>query len=150
MKVVPTLQNTLELIVKQKNFISVLNGTKKDQYKEIKEENYKTYIDHDGEDIAYDPDLIDEDPESLLIYNGGVYPFSPIEYRYISLTTSDAEVEQTLLVEVTAISFEVMLDNKGNEIRFDYEEESGIEYTYLGENARWSVKYSLGAIVKSK
>ena len=150
MKIEPTLHNTLELVVKQKNFMSVLGGTKKSQSKEIKEDNYKMYLDHDGEDVAYDPDLIDEDPESLLIYNGGVYPFTPIEYRYISLTTSDAEVEQTLLVEVTAISFEIMLDKKGNEIRFDYEEESEIEYTYLGENARWSIKYSLGDVIKSK
>ena len=149
MKEEPTLQNTLELVVKQKNFMSVLDGTKKDQYKEITFENYKTYLDHDGEDVAYDPDLIEDDPDSILTYNGGVYPFYPIEYKFISLTTSDAEVEQTLLVEVTSISFEVMLDKKGNKIRFDYEEE-GIEYTYLGENARWSAKYSLGTIIKSK
>lgn len=149
MKVKPTLHNTLELVVKQKNFMSVLDGTKTDQCKEIKYDNYKIYLDHDGEDIAYNPDLISDDPEGLLIYNGGVYPFLPIEYRYISLTTSDAEIEQTLLVEVTAINFEVMIDNKGNEMRFDYEEESDIEYTFLGENARWSVRYSLGAIIKS-
>ena len=149
MKVEATLQNTLELVVKQKNFMSVLDGTKKDQYKEIKYDNYTAYLDHDGEDVAFDPDLIQGDPDSILTYNGGVYPFYPIEYRYISLTTSDAEVEQTLLVEVTAISFEIMLDKKGNQIRFDHEEE-GLEYTYLGENARWSVKYSLGEIIKSK
>ena len=43
-----------------------------------------------------------------------------------------------------------MIDKKGNQIRFDYDEQDGIEYTYLGENARWRVKYSLGAIIKSK
>lgn len=150
MKIEPTLQNTLELVVKQNNFKSVLDGTKTDECKEIKFDNYKEYLDHDGEDVAYNPDLIDEDPESILIYNGGVYPFLPIKYRYISLTTSDAEVEQTLLAEVTDVNFEVMIDNKGHEIRFDYDEEDGIEYTYLGENARWRVKYSLGAIIRSK
>ncbi len=150
MKVEPTLHNTLELIMKLNSFMTVLDGTKTFECREIKFDNYKTYLDHEGDDVAYDPDLIDEDPESILTYNGGVYPFSPIEYRYISLTTSDAEVEQTLLVEITAINFEIMVDNKGNEIRFDYDEEDGIEYTYLGENARWRVKYSLGAVIKSK
>ncbi len=150
MKVEPTLENTLELVVKQNNFMSVLDGTKKDQCKEIKFDTYLEYLDHQGESVAYNPDLVVEDPESILTYNGGVYPFIPIEYKFISLSTSDADIKKTLLVEVTAISFEIMIDNKGKEIRFDYDEDDGIEYTYLGDNARWRVKYTLGTIIKSK
>ena len=149
MKVEPTLENTLKLVVKQNNFMSVLDGTKKDQCKEIKFDDYKTYLEHDGDAIAYNPELVKEDPESILTYNEGVYPFFPIEYKYISLTCSDAVPGQTLLIEIVSIDFEIMIDKKGNEIRFEYDEDDGIEYTYLGDNARWRVKYSLGAIIKS-
>lgn len=135
-----TEENTLHLTVKQHTFDGIKNGTIRLIQREIKEDTFDLYLEHNGEDIAFDPDLIDYEPDDLFVYNNGVYPFYPIEYRFIKISVF-GESEKSVTVETEGISFEVMKNKNGVEARFDYDEEDGVTPNKFGSSAKWLINY---------
>lgn len=149
-----TKENTLALPIKQKFFNEILAGTKTKEYREIKDTTFKKYLETEtvnGETrIVYFEELISDEefdkyPNDPIIYNGGVYPYAPREYKFLRLFAGYKKDRDTLVVEVKDITFEVMKTTEGKIVRFDIdavEREDG-DFTF------WQVVYHLGKVVES-
>lgn len=145
-------KETLLLPIKQKHFNEILAGTKKEEYREIKDTTFGKYLDTWKEDgdtgIYYDDELIDYDPEGeIFIYNNGVYPFIPKEYKYLTLAVGYAKDRPTLTVEVKGISFEPLKTKDGKDARFDAAGDELIP-NENGNFCIWQVVYELGDILQ--
>lgn len=104
-----TKENTLYLPIKQVYFDQIIEGTKKEEFREIKTTTQKKYLQTGSTgNLIPDPSLIDPAQCSGYIddYYNGVFPFKPREYKYLSLAVGYAKERDTAIVEVTGISFE--------------------------------------------
>lgn len=109
MKPTPTKENTLYLPIKQIYFDEIIVGTKKEEYREIKEgitANRYLAKDASGKYII-NKNVADPNTEFFIDdYNGGKFPFIPRDYKYLYLAVGYAKERDTALVEVTDFSFE--------------------------------------------
>ena len=101
----PNKQNTLYLTIKQKYFDEIVAGTKKNEYRDIKDTTatryLKTWREGRQRGLYYNDALIDVDPEGdICIYNNGVYPFYPIDYKFLRLAVGYAKDRDEMVVEV--------------------------------------------------
>lgn len=103
-----TKENTLYLPIKQTYFDQIIAGTKKNEYREIKEGiTANRYLIKD-EKTKYKLNLDVADPEKEYFiddYNNGNFPFLPKPYKYLYLAVGYAKERDTALVEVTGFSF---------------------------------------------
>ena len=101
--------NTLYLPIKQVYFDQIIDGTKKIEYREVKEgitAGRYLFKDASGKfvrnpEVAKDPDreyYIDDIID-------GRFPFLPKPYKYLSLAVGYAKERDTAVVEVTDITF---------------------------------------------
>lgn len=147
----PNKENTLYLPIKQVYFDQIIAGTKKEEYREIKDTTYKKYLENTNGYLNYDDELIAEDDEMLgdtMAYNGGKFPYYATEYKYLNLAVGYNKERDTALVEVAGISFRVMKDQKGKEIIFNLDENDKIVFTPNGKFAIWEIVYHLGKVVE--
>jgi len=105
----PNKENTLYLPIKQVYFDAIIDGTKKIEYREIKEgiTANRYLIKDERTKYALNPDVVtDFDREYFIddIINGG-FPFLPRRYKYLSLAVGYAKERDTAIVEVTDFSF---------------------------------------------
>lgn len=103
-----TKENTLYLPIKQVYFDAIIAGTKKEEYREIKEGiTANRYLIKDVRTkYALDPKTTDPGKEYFVDdYNGGNFPFLPKQYKYLYLAVGYAKERDTALVEVTGFSF---------------------------------------------
>jgi len=105
----PHKENTLYLPIKQVYFDEIIAGTKKIEYREIKEgiTANRYLIKDERTKYALNPDVVtDFDKEYFIddIVNGG-FPFLPKRYKYLSLAVGYAKERDTAIVEVTDFSF---------------------------------------------
>lgn len=108
MKPTPTKENTLYLPIKQVYFDEIIAGTKKMEYREIKEGiTANRYLAKDASGkYRINQDVADPNTEYFIDdYNGGHFPFLPREYKYLYLAVGYAKERDTALVEVTGFSF---------------------------------------------
>ena len=90
-----TKENTLYLPIKQMYFDQIVEGTKKEEYREIKEgitANRYLLKDSKGKYVLDD-------------YNEGNFPFVPKPYKYLYLAVGYAKERDTALVEVDGFRF---------------------------------------------
>ena len=149
----PTKENTLYLPIKQVYFDEIAAGTKKAEYREIKETTANRYLLSEDGALLYDESLISPDNPDfgyIDIYNGGKYPYLPKLCKYLSLAVGYAKERDTMLVEVVNITFEVMQFEDG-EARFGINRETGeLIDDSGGDLAAWLIVYHLGEIVELK
>ena len=153
----PDKSNTLYLTIKQVFFDQIIAGTKKEEYRELKETTYKKYIetDEDG-NVFFNDNLISESKlseyyaeDSLYIYNDGVCPLLPKNNLfYLDLAVGYNKVRDTALVEVIDISFEIAKDNSGNEVRFNIDDSGNVIFAQDGKLCEWIAVLHLGNIVE--
>ncbi|MDD4495321.1 MAG: ASCH domain-containing protein [Eubacteriales bacterium] len=148
----PTKENTLYLPIKQVYFDQIIAGTKKAEYREVKETTYKKYLYCDAEG---NPDISEGTPENfsddIMAYNNGRFPFVPIEYKYLSLAVGYAKERDTAVVEVENVTFEIAKDKDGKECRFFWDEKTGdVTISSDGDLAIWQVVYHLGKVIELK
>ena len=141
------------LPIKQIYFDAIIAGTKKEEYREIKDTTFKKYLEtwiEDGNVMfkCYDekdnPDL----ELDIMMYNNGVYPFCPKEYKYLNLAVGYEKERDTATVEVTDISFEQAKDMNGNFVRFFWDEENGFRADSNGDSTMWNIVYHLGKVIE--
>jgi hypothetical protein len=148
-----TKENTLYLPIKQIYFDKIVEGDKREEYREIKDTTYKKYLDNTDGALDYDSDLIDDNDEMLgdpYVYNKGKYPYYATEYKYLSLAVGYAKERDTALVEIADITFQVMRDQYGQEIIFDLSNEGNVTFTPQGHCAFWEIVYHLGKVIEVK
>lgn len=134
----PNRQNTLYLPIKQVYFDAILAGTKKEEYREVKEGlTANKYLIKDpvtgyklNQKVATDPTqryYVDD-------YINGGFPFLPREYKYLNLAVGYAKERDTALVEVVGFSFtpEMIREDRNGVPRFAF----------------WTIAYHLGRVLK--
>lgn len=132
MKEAPNKENTLYLPIKQVYFDQIIAGTKKCEYREIKEgiTANKYLLKDANKQYILNPECTDPDKEYFIDdYNNGNFPFLPKRYKYLSLAVGYAKERDTAIVEVTDYSFEPHL------IRVNL-------YAF------WNIVYHLGDIIE--
>ena len=150
----PTKENTLYLTIKQVYFDQIVAGTKKEEYREIKDTTYKKYLacDEDGYPYFDDEKINADDPLAgdIFVWNNGVYPFFPKDdLKYLSLAVGYAKERDTALVEVTDITFRPLSGKDGKPARFhDDGENAAVDPN--GEFCFWETVFHLGKIVDVK
>ena len=149
----PTKENTLYLPIKQIYFDAITAGTKKEEYREIKDTTFKKYLDTSIEEgnvmfKCYDEKVNPELELDIMMYNNGVYPFCPKEYKYLNLAVGYEKERDTATVEVTDISFEQAKDKNGNFVRFFWDEENGFRADNNGDSTMWNIVYHLGNVIE--
>lgn len=104
----PTKENTLYLPIKQVYFDQIIAGTKKEEYREIKEgitANRYLLKDKNGKYVL-NPDVTQPDKEYFIDdYNNGNFPFVPKLYKYLYIAVGYAKERDTALVEVDGFRF---------------------------------------------
>jgi len=104
----PTKENTLYLPIKQVYFDQIVAGTKKEEYREIKEGiTANRYLLKDVKSkYVLNPDVTQPDREYFIDdYNSGNFPFVPKPYKYLYLAVGYAKERDTALVEVDGFRF---------------------------------------------
>ena len=152
MKTPPTKENTLYLPIKQVYFDQIIAGTKKEEYREVKDTTFKKYLqtwsENGDEGFIYDPDKVDEKDLDIMAYNNGVYPFFPVEYEYLNLAVGYSKERDVAIVEVVDISFEIAKDKNGTEVRFFWDEKDGFRSDTNGDSCMWNIVYHLGEVAE--
>lgn len=104
----PTKENTLYLPIKQVYFDQIIAGTKKEEYREIKEgitANRYLLKDKNGKYVL-NPDVTQPDKEYFIDdYNNGNFPFVPKPYKYLYIAVGYTKERDTALVEVDGYRF---------------------------------------------
>ena len=94
--------------IKQMYFDQIVEGTKKEEYREIKEgitANRYLLKDSKGKYVL-NPDVTQPDKEYFIDdYNEGNFPFVPKPYKYLYLAVGYAKERDTALVEVDGFMF---------------------------------------------
>jgi len=114
----------LTLIIKQRYFDAILQGRKVQEFREIRPTNERQYV------------LIDEKGYAVLDDNGNCIP---IKYDAIRFYVGYQKDRDTALVEVKSAYTEIIVDDKGKPISYDYEGED-----YWAER----VVYNLGKVLE--
>ena len=127
-----TKNNTLYLPIKQIYFDQIIAGTKKAEYREVKEGiTASRYLQKDANSkYLLNPEVTKLCKEYYINdYNNGNFPFVTKDYKYLYLAVGYAKERDTAIVEVTGMSFET------------YEIWSKIY-------ASWVIVYHLGKIIE--
>ncbi len=124
--------NVLTLSIKQKFFDEIIEGSKKKEYREIRANTAHKYISYwvDKKEYKKYTDVPqDEEPEA-----------KPIKYDAIQFYTGQMSGKRPgALVEVKKAEIEIIIDEEGNEIEYEYEGE-----VYLMAQ----VVYTLGNVIQ--
>lgn len=105
----PTKENTLYLPIRQVYFDQIIAGTKKIEYREVKEGvTANRYLLKENGKYVLNPEAVSDVSAEYFMddYNGGKFPFTPKPYKYLYLAVGYAKERDTALVEVTGFSFE--------------------------------------------
>lgn len=148
-----TKENTLYLTIKQVYFDQIIEGSKKEEYREIKDTTYKKYLEVSEQGWPlFDTTLISEDDEllgDLCIWNNGVYPYIPKQkWEFLHLAVGYAKERDTAFVEITDITFQPLLDKKGNPARFSVDENDMAKIDAEGNLCFWMAVFHLGEVVE--
>lgn len=150
----PTKYNILCLPITQECFNAIISGKKKTVEKEIKDTTFKKHLATWTEDgnigLLYDKQLLQSDSVSeIYIYNNGVYPYIPIEYKYLSLAIGYEQEREIIIVEVQDITFAPVLQKNGYPIRFNIINDE-FKPCKNGNYCFWNIVYHLGKVIEIK
>ncbi len=124
--------NILTLSIKQVHFDAIIDGSKKDEFREIRPNTAHKYITYwvgKKEYKKYIDVPQDEEPEA-----------KPIKYDAIQFYTGQMTGKRPgALVEVKGAEIIILVDDEGNEIEYEYEGE-----VYLLAQ----IKYKLGNVIE--
>lgn len=148
---------SLYLTIKQVYFDQIINGTKKEEYREIKGTTFKKFLAVGDNDEPYiNTDVFPQDkwgdyPYEMIfnIYNEGQCPLiARQDLGYLNLAVGYSKVRDTATVEVTDITFEPAKDKQGNIVRFVTEPDGGAVIDANGPYCIWNAVLHLGNITE--
>lgn len=153
----PTKENSLYLVINQTYFDAILNGSQKQEYREIKDTTFGKFLKTTKVNgkvcIEYDPDKISEEdlekhPNNPMIYNNGVYPYIPIKFEFLDLAVGYKKDRDKMTVTIEGTHFEPMLTKFGKEARFSDDGER-MRIDENGDLCIWQIVYTLGEVVET-
>ena len=123
---------TLNLIIKQCFFDEIIKGTKKQEFREVKPTTIKKLLQLDEEGF----EIEDADGNA-----------QPIKYDALQLYVGYAKNRASALVEVKSAYCEIITDEKGEPIIYEYgRDKDGNPLTWVAEQ----VVYNLGKVLAYK
>jgi hypothetical protein len=134
----PNKQNTLYLPIKQVYFDAIIAGTKKAEYREVKEglTANKYLIKDPATGYRLNPAVATDQTRRYYVddYINGGFPFLPRPYRYLYLAVGYNKERDTALVEVTGYSFtpDMIREDRDGVPRFAF----------------WTIAYHLGRVIE--
>lgn len=102
-------EETLYLPIKQVYFDEIIAGTKKAEYREVKEgiTANRYLLKHENGNYVLNLEVTEPNKEYFIDdYNNGNFPFIPKQYKYLTLAVGYAKERDTAIVEVIGYSFE--------------------------------------------
>ena len=131
-------ENTLYLPIKQVYFDEIVAGTKKIEYREVKEGiTAGRYLLKDARTkYALNPQVVTDFSKEYFIDDivNGAFPFLPKRYQYLSLAVGYSKERDTALVEVTDITFHP------ENVRTDHDGKPCFAF--------WIIEYHLGEVLE--
>ena len=131
-------ENTLYLPIKQVYFDEIVAGTKKIEYREVKEGiTAGRYLLKDARTkYALNPQVVTDFAKEYFIDDivNGAFPFLPKRYQYLSLAVGYSKERDTALVEVTDITFHP------ENVRTDHDGKPCFAF--------WIIEYHLGEVLE--
>jgi predicted helicase len=102
-----TKENTLYLVMMKVYFDAIVAGTKKVEYREIKDTTARRYLktDKNGSLILNAANTVEGKSYSLYAFNGGRFPFIPKNIKYLNLAVGYNKERDTATVQVSRITF---------------------------------------------
>ena len=151
-EIIPTRENSLYLTIKQIYFDQIVDGLKKEEYREIKPTTYRRYLECDKEGNPYiDDALISVDDPlcgNIYAWNNGAYPYIPKQsHGFLNLAVGYNKGRDTAIVEIIGVTFEPLFNDQGLPYRFFFDGEKIIPDDQ-GELCTWVVVYHLGKVLK--
>lgn len=105
----PNANNTLYLPIKQEFFDAIIKGTKKIEYREVKDTTAKRYLMYANGKPILNKEVTDASLDYYLDdFNGGKFPFMPKQFKYLNLAVGYSKNRDTAIVEVDKITFTPM------------------------------------------
>ena len=102
----PNAANTLYLPIKQVYFDQIIEGTKKIEYREVKDTTAKRYLVYTDGKPKLNTEVTDPSLDYYLDdYNDGKFPFVPKQFKYLNLAVGYSQNRDTAIVEVEKITF---------------------------------------------
>ena len=130
-QVTPNQKNTLFLIIQKEPFEKICKRIQTTVHQHIKESTKGRYLQRDNYNQLIRNPAVNSSMTTGNIneYNKGIFPYLPLEYKFMNLAVGHAKKLDNVLVEIVSISF------VPGEIR---------------ENlfTDWSIAYHLGEIIK--
>lgn len=150
-----TKENSLYLTIKQVYFDQIVEGTKTEEFREIKDTTFKKYLECDKDGNPYfDTELMKPDDPlagEIFVWNNGVYPYVPkLNLKYLSLAVGYAKERDTAIVEVQGITFEPMESPKKRNVpaRFHFDKDYNYVIDENGDLCLWIAVIHLGKVVE--
>ncbi len=147
----PSKDNTLYLPIKQVYFDQIIEGSKKEEYRQITDTTYKKYLqcDEAGNPYFYDDMVSMEDANlgDILMWNNGNYPYIPREYKYLHLAVGYAKERDEAIVEVSGIRFMPAEKEDGSSMRLTVKDNT-LYPDENGELCDWIIAYKIGNVVE--
>ena len=120
--------------IKQVYFDAIIEGTKKEEYREIKMGTTanKYLLKDSSKKYVLNTEVTDPNKEYYVDdYNNGNFPFIPKQYKYLSLAVGYAKERDTAIVSVESISFQA-------------------ERVRVGLFCFWVIVYHIGEVIEVK
>ena len=153
-----TEERSINLIIKQVYFDEILSGSKKKEYRTIKDTTASKYLRNERENgqllLYYNPELISEEkfheyPNDIMYYNDGVFPYMPKDIKFLDLKVGYQTDRESMTIEVVDISFQPAMDKDGNVMRLHYDNEThNFSNSRDGDLTSWNIVFHLGEVVE--
>lgn len=105
----PSKENTLYLPIKQVYFDQIIEGTKKIEYREVREGNTanRYLIKDSATKYRLNPDVVKDFSKEYFVDDivDGKFPFLPRPYKYLEIVVGYAKERDRAIVEVVDFSF---------------------------------------------
>ena len=103
----PTKENSLYLVMQKVYFDAIVAGTKKIEYREIKDTTARRYLksDKNGSLILNKATTAEGKVYSLNAFNGGKFPFIPKNIKYLNLAVGYNKERDTATAQISRITF---------------------------------------------
>lgn len=145
-------EEILHLTLRSENLFAILNGDKKEEYREIKNTTASLYIEKDFFGNWQLADYADPDKKyRLCSYNGGKFPWDIHPYKYIHFRASTDHSGSQLLVALDPQKpFELEAD-QGSQNDAVYSSENRGEYNEVEDNdiCDWTIKFNVKKVLES-
>lgn len=102
-----TKENTLYLVMKKIYFDAIVAGTKKVEYREVKDTTARWYLktDKNGSLVLNKANTVDGKTYSLYGFNGGKFPFIPKNIKYLNLAVGYSKERDKATAQISHITF---------------------------------------------